>query len=101
MIFDKRVKNAQPNFNLFPGYLSPTNIDQFIAKAYSSAWEKNDRFKHRNLTDVVTKELEKAEFDHLVLAAPTVDITNMETRNHKAEDSTEILKQKVEASCRN
>ena len=67
------------------------------AKAYSSAWDKDARFKHLNVTDVAKNELENAAFDHLVLAAPTVDITNLETINVKPDDPTEIFKHKVEA----
>ena len=71
------------------------------SKAYSSGWDTNARFKHLNVTDVAAKELKKSTFDHLVLAAPTVDITNLNASKMKPEDTTEALKQKVEESCQN
>ena len=71
------------------------------SKAYSSALDNAARFRNLNVTAVAKDELEKAEFDHLVLAAPTVDITNLDTSNVKPEDSTEVFKQKVEISCKN
>ena len=71
------------------------------SKAYGSVWDKDARFKHLNATDVAKNELGKAHFDHLVLASPTVDITNMDTSNVKPEDSTKVFKQKVESSCQN
>ena len=78
-----------------------TNSTLKTSKAYSSVWDKDARFKHLNVTDVAKNELGKAHFDHLVLAAPTVDISNMDTSNVKPEDSTEELKQKIELSCHN
>ena len=43
----------------------------------------------------------KDEFEHLVLGAPTVDITNLDTTRTKAGDSVEYLKQQVVVSCQN
>ena len=71
------------------------------SKACSSALDNAARFRNLNVTAVAKDELEKAEFDNLVLAAPTVDITNQDTSNVKPEDSTEVFKQKVEISCKN
>ena len=71
------------------------------SRAYSSVWNKDARLKHRTVTDVVGDELRKTSFCHLLLAAPTVDITNLDTSNIKPEDSTEEFKHKVEESCRN
>ena len=45
--------------------------------------------------------MNKAEFDHLVLAAPTVDISNLETANIKPTDNTDRLKKAVSESCKN
>ena len=66
------------------------------AKAYSSNWDKNVRFKEQNVTKVVEDELKKAEFQYLVLAAPTVDITNIDVSNVKPDNPTEVFKRKVE-----
>ena len=78
-----------------------TNCLIKTSKAYSSIWDEHARFKHLNITDVSKKELAKGEFDHLVLGAPTVDISNLDTSNVKATDNTEELKTKVETSCQN
>ena len=72
-----------------------TNTTIRTAKGYSSAWDKDAKFKHLNITDVARNELKTEQFDHLVLAAPTVDITNMATDNIKT------FKEKVRASCLN
>ena len=71
------------------------------AKGYSSVWDKNARYKHLNITDVTRNELENGQYDHLVLAAPTVDITNLATINNKPGDDADVMKEKVRASCLN
>ena len=71
------------------------------AKAYSSALDDKARFKHCNITKVVQEELEKSDFDHLVIAAPTVDITNLDTKAADSEELKEPFKTKIEMSCRN
>ena len=53
------------------------------------------------MTEVTKNELSKDSFDHLVLAAPTVDITNIDTSQMKPSDDTEGIKQKVKSSCQN
>ena len=78
-----------------------TNCTIKTAKAYSSKWNERARFKHSNVTQVVKDELEKSNFDHLVIAAPTVDITNLNTKNANKEDSIEPFKSEIEDSCRN
>jgi hypothetical protein len=78
-----------------------TNTTIKTAKGYSSVWDKDARYKHLNITDVTKNELEKDQFDHIVLAAPTVDITNLGTVNTKPGDDMERLKEKVRASCLN
>ena len=72
-----------------------TNTTIKTAKAYSSVWVNNARYKELNINDVAKKELEKEEFEHLVLAAPTVDISNLSTENVKATDNTDVF------SCQN
>ena len=76
IIGDSVAHNA--NFNQIE-IVTETTIK--TAKAYSAAWDEKARFKHLNITDVAHEEMNKAEFDHLVLAAPTVDISNLETAN--------------------
>ena len=71
------------------------------AKAYSSNWDNNVRFKDKNVTKVVEEELKKAKFEYFVLAAPTVDITNIDVSNVKPDDPTDAFKRRVETSCKN
>ena len=78
-----------------------TNTTIKSAKAYSSVFDNSARFKHQNVTDVAKKELAKAPFKHLVLAAPTVDISNLNTDNVRAKDNVDVYKEKVRKSCRN
>ena len=71
------------------------------SRAYSSVWDKDAKFKTKNVTDVVKDELNSGTFEHLVLGAPTVDISNLKTDEMAPNDDTEHLKQKVIASCEN
>ena len=58
-----------------------------------------------NATEVTTKELSKNlhgdEFDVVILSAPTVDITNLDTSNLNPSDNTDVFKQEVIISCKN
>ena len=78
-----------------------TNTTVKTTKAYSSAWDKSARYKEMNITDVSKKELKNSTFDQVVLAAPTVDISNLNTVNAKASDDMDVFKQKVGTSCEN
>ena len=78
-----------------------TNTTLKTAKAYSSAWDNSARFKAQNIKDVTKNELMQSSYDHVLLAAPTVDISNLNTGNMKAADNVEALKKKVEISCKN
>ena len=78
-----------------------TNSTIKTAKAYSSVWDKSARYKELNVTDVVKNELKNASFNHLVLAAPTVDISNIDTAKVKPTDNTDAFKQKIGISCEN
>ena len=71
------------------------------SKAYSSSCDKDAKFKDKNVTDVARNELEKTPCDYLVLGAPTIDITNLNTSDLKPEEPTEPFKKKVEKSCQN
>ena len=55
---------------------------------------------HHDVADVVKTEITNAEYEHLVLVAPTEVITGLDTLSAKPDDSTEIFKRKVEKSCR-
>ena len=78
-----------------------TNTTIKTAKAYSSSWDENARFREKNVTDVVKKEQRKKSFNHIVLGAPTVDISNIDTTNVKPTDNKEVFKQIVGISCKN
>ena len=96
LVGDSIVHNA--NFRIIE---EVTHSSIKTSKAYSSVWDKDARFKHLNVTDVVKNELGKAPFEHLILASPTVDISNIDTSKVKPEDSTETFKHKVQISCQN
>ena len=74
-------------------------------KAYSSVLDVRARFPKRNVKDVTPVALGKAHeddvFTHLVLAAPSVDITNMDTSKINVNDDTEVFKKNIVVSCEN
>ena len=74
-------------------------------KAYSSTKDNRARWPQKNLTDVTKAALknthENDEFDHLVIGAPSVDITNINTSKLSVDDSIEVFKQDVVTSCHN
>ena len=78
-----------------------TNTTIKTAKAYSSAWDASARFKEKNVKDVVKNEMKAGNFNHIVLAAPTVDISNLDTAKAKPSDDTDTFKQKIVTSCQN
>ena len=74
------------------------------AKAYSSVEDQKARWPRKNFSDVtpaVINTFKEDAYTHLVLSAPTVDISNMNTANLTAEDNIEVFKHKVIASCHN
>ena len=60
---------------------------------------------NKNFSDVTPAALlntrEEDPFSHLILAAPTVDITNLNTSMLTQNDNTEVYKQHVTISCQN
>ena len=74
-------------------------------KAYSSVYDSVARFPQKNINDVTKRALietpEDDHFKYLVLAAPTVDITNINVEHVEPNEDVEIYKQKVEESCQN
>jgi hypothetical protein len=71
------------------------------ARAYSSVYNKEARWPKYNFTDIVKYALDnpgREKFDMLVMSAPTVDITNIDTSNVAQKD---IYQQKVITSCNN
>ena len=74
------------------------------AKAYSSVYDVKARWPKCNFRDVVKNRLENPgqdSFDVLVMSAPTVDISNLDTSNLRPKDNTEMYQQKVIESSNN
>ena len=74
------------------------------ARAYSSVYDDRARWPTYNFTDVVKYELENPgfqNFDTLVMSAPTVDITNLDTSKLTTKDSTVVFQQNVHVSSKN
>ena len=85
----------------FPKIESEVKCTIKTAKAYSAAHDKDAKWPDSNYTEVVDKELTKQTYDTLVMTAPTVDITNLDTSKLKEEDSTDVYQQIVFVSCQN
>ena len=58
-----------------------------------------------NIKDITENALNDGRkddnYEYIVLSAPTVDITNLNTSNFQPSDSTEYLKDEVITSCKN
>ena len=82
-----------------------TNTRIRTVKAYSSAYTDAARFPLKNVNDIAQDTLNDThnddEFTELVLSAPTVDITNLNTANLRPDDNIEVFKQNVVVSCQN
>ena len=74
-------------------------------KTYSSVYTAKAKWPKRNMVDVtpaaVIDTREDDEYTHIVLNAPTVDITNLDTSKLTPTDNTEYFKQEVVVSCKN
>ena len=82
-----------------------TNSRIKTTKAYSSVKDATARWPHKNIIEVSLIALvnthEEDEYTHLVLGAPTADITNMDKSKLKSNDNIEVFKQNVFISCEN
>ena len=69
-------------------------------KAYSSVHDKRAKWPQNNMKDVTEKALEEVndddQYQYVVLSAPTVDISNIDTSKVKPSDSIEGFKLEVE-----
>ena len=74
-------------------------------KAYSSVNDQRAKWPKKNYSDVTPKALvntpEEDEYTHLVIAAPTVDISNIDTSNITEDVKAEMFKQMMTSSCQN
>jgi hypothetical protein len=100
LIGDSIAHNA--NFNAVE---METNVRVKTVKAYSSTHNPKARWPKKNVADVTPSALSKTykddQFTHLVVAAPTVDISNLDTSKLSPTDNMEYFKQEVAISCRN
>ena len=68
-----------------------TNTRIRTVKAYSSAYTEAARFPLKNVNDIAQDTLNDThnddEFTEVVLSAPTVDITNLNTANIRPDDN--------------
>ena len=82
-----------------------TNCRIRTVKAYSSVHDTKARWPGKNFTDVTSASLRKShqkdKFSQLILSAPTVDITNLETNKMTIHENTLKLQQSVVTSCKN
>ena len=74
-------------------------------KAHTATHDDSIKWPRQNFSDVTETALnntyEDDKFTHLILGAPSVDITNLPTSNLTLSDNTEVYKQKVFISCQN
>ena len=85
----------------FPKIESEAKCTIKTAKAYSAAHDKDAKWPDKNFSEVVDQELTKQPYDTLLMTAPTVDITNLDTSKLKEEDNTDVYQQIVFVSCQN
>ena len=75
------------------------------AKAYSCIYDKTSRWPQENIhtatEDALNFTNKDDKFTHLVLGAPSVDITNIDTSKLTPLDNIEVYKQKVLIACQN
>ena len=74
------------------------------ARAYSSVYDPKARWPTSNFTDVTRQALNnpgREQFDVLVVSAPTVDITNLDTTQLGPRDNTEAFQHQTILSCQN
>ena len=75
------------------------------SKAFSSVSDRRARWPHKNHTDVTPRDLktvhEGDDFEYLIIGAPTVDISNIDTSKLSQNDSIEVYKQNIITSCHN
>ena len=85
----------------FPSLEKDAKCTIRTAKAYSSKEDKRALWPYKNFARVVREHLAKAPTDCLVMSAPTVDITNIDTAKLRQSDSTDVYQQMVHVSCVN
>ena len=99
-IGDSVAHNAQ-----FRSIEIATNCRIRTVKAYSSVHDTKARWPGKNFTDVTPAALMRShqndQFSQLILSAPTVDISNLDTSRMTPNDSTQELQKNIITSCKN
>jgi hypothetical protein len=99
-IGDSIAANAQ-----FPLIEQESGCRIRTVKAYSSVFNERARFPRKNVTDVTEASIADTKVDdvftHLVISAPTVDITNLDTTKLFENENVERFKENVSVSCKN
>ena len=85
----------------FPKIEKEVKVTIKTAKAYSSNEDMKALWPGRNFTKVVNNELAKHPSDCLVMSAPTVEITNINTSKLTENDNAAIYQEMVYVSCVN
>ena len=82
-----------------------TNTRIHSRKAYSSVKDGRARWPHKNFADVTSAALSETndgdKFTNLILSAPSVDITNIDTSEARSVDDITWFEQDVYQSCQN
>ena len=82
-----------------------TNKRIRTSKAYSSTHDIRSRWPKKNIANVTAKALSNTcaddKFTELILAAPSVDITNIDTAKVSTEENIKDFKQQMVTSCHN
>ena len=82
-----------------------TNKRIRTSKAYSSTHDMRSRWPKKNIANVTARALSNTcaddKFTELILAAPSVDITNIDTAKVSTEENIKDFKQQMVTSCHN
>ena len=74
-------------------------------KSYSSIHDERARWPSKNMKNVTENALNASlvedRYDYVVLLAPTIDITNMNTSCTKPSKNLEAFKHEIVSSCKN
>ena len=80
------------------------NLRIRTARAYTSVHDTKARWPECNFSNIVNHSLENSgneKFDILIMSAPTVDISNLNTANLSSTDSSKPFQQRAVTSAQN
>ena len=78
-----------------------TKKDISLVKAYSSSYSQHSKWPNKNVKEVTKSLLDSEVPEHLILGAPSVDITDLDTAKNNEDEYDEKLKRAVAISCQN